>query len=336
MIDRRKFLRQMATLAATSPFLNAQSMSDSLGPLLPTRAMGRTGQQITAFTLGGSHMEKAASDAMSQKVIESALELGCRSFDTARGYGDGNSEILYGKFLTPKYRDQVYIATKTHMRTQAGAREELEISLRNMNLDYIDLWQMHSIRSEEDAVNILENGLIDEFMKARQEGLVRHIGFTGHRSYKAHLRLLELMEERGLHMDSCLMPMNLVDPHYDSFIVNVLPKLLEADYGVFAMKTFCHGNLVGRDRFGADVPRDDRREVPTDSGITTKDMHHYIYSLPVCSLVSGCLFDTEVRENIANLANFEGMSAKTRDALIAKASPYQGSAYEYYKMANKA
>ena len=331
MIDRRTFLRQMATLAATSPFLNAESISDSLGQLLPTRAMGRTGQQITAFTLGGAHMERAATDAMSQKVIETAIELGCRSFDTARRYGEGNSEILYGKFLIPKYRDQVYIGTKTHHRTREGAREELEISLRNMKLDYLDLWQIHSLKSVEDAETILENGLIDEFMKAREEGLVRHIGFTGHRSYKAMLRLLELMKERGLQMDSCLMPMNLVDPHYDSFIVNVLPKLLEEEYGVFAMKTFCHGNLVGRDRYGAVVPREKREEVPTDSGITTKDMHHYIYSLPVCSLVSGCLFDSEVKENIGNLANFKGMTAESRDALIAKASPYQGQEYEYYK-----
>lgn len=331
MIDRRTFLRQMATLAATSPFLNAESISDRLGVLLPTRAMGRSGNQITAFTLGGAHMERAATDAMSQKIIETAIELGCRSFDTARRYGEGNSEVLYGKFLTPKYRDQVFIGSKTHHRTREGAREELEISLRNMKLDYLDLWQIHSLKSVQDAETIMENGLIDEFMKAREDGLVRHIGFTGHRSYKAMLRLLELMKERGLQMDTCLMPMNLVDPHYDSFIVNVLPQLLEEEYGVFAMKTFCHGNLVGRDRYGVVVPREMRQEVPTDSGITTQDMHHYIYSLPVCSLVSGCLSDAEVNENTGNLANFKGMNADSRDALITKASPYQGKEYEYYK-----
>ncbi|MGJ8650980.1 MAG: aldo/keto reductase [Opitutaceae bacterium] len=331
MMDRRTFLRRMAAFAAASSALNAESRPDSLGAVLPTRALGRTGEQITAFTLGGAHVGRAESEAMAQKLIETAMELGCRSFDTARAYEKGLSEERYGRYLSPKYRDKVFIGTKTHGRTRDAVRKDLEASLRSMKVDHIDLWQIHNIRSVKDAETAFENGVVEEFYKAREEGLVRHIGFTGHRNYLAHLRFLELLKEHGTPMDTCLMPMNLVDPHYDSFIVNVMPKLIEENYGIFAMKTFAHGNLIGVDRFGKEVAKEARKENPTDANITPRDMHHYIYSLPVCSLVSGCLFDKEVRENIANLSNFKGMTAKDRDALIAKTSPFQGRTFEYYK-----
>jgi aryl-alcohol dehydrogenase-like predicted oxidoreductase len=321
----------MAVFAASSSAVSAIAGSDKLGTVLPTRIMGRTGQRITAFTLGGAHVTRAETELMSQKVIETAIELGCRSFDNAQKYGDGRSEILYGKYLTPKYRDHVFITTKTHGRTRQDVRKELETSLHSMKLDYLDLWQIHSVRSVEDAEIIWENGVVEEFMKARDEGLVRYIGFTGHRSYKGHLRLLELLKKGGLQMDTCLMPMNLVDPHYDSFIVNVLPELIEQGYGVLAMKTMAHGNLVGVDTYGKPIPREERNETLTDVDITKKDLHHYIYSLPVTSLISGCLFDREVRENIGNLTNFTGMDAEERDALLARSAPFQGKEKEYYK-----
>jgi len=332
MLDRRTFLRQMALLAASSSAVSAVANSDKLGAVLPTRVMGRTGEKITAFTLGGAHVTRAESENMSEKLIETAIELGCRSFDNARKYGDGNSEILYGRYLTPKYRDQVFLTTKTQARTRQEARVELETSLRNMKTDHLDLWQIHGIRSIEDVEMRWENGVVEEFIKARDEGLTRYIGFTGHSNYRAHLRLLELLKKDGLQMDSCLMPMNLVDPHYDSFIINVLPELIEQGYGVFAMKTMAHGNLVGVDPFGKAIAREDREETLTDVGITAKDLHHYVYSLPATSLISGCLFDREVRENIGNLTSYKGMDAEERDALLARSSPFQGRAKEYYKV----
>ncbi|GAB5559019.1 MAG: aldo/keto reductase [Synoicihabitans sp.] len=321
----------MAILAASSSALPVTASSDKFGPVLPSRTMGRTGEKITAFTLGGAHVTRAENETMSEKLIETAMELGCRAFDNARKYGNGNSEILYGKYLTPKYRDYAFITTKTHARTRKDARIELETSLRNMKLDYLDLWQIHNIRSVEDAETAWENGVVDEFLKAKDEGLTRYIGFSGHRSYLGHLRFLELMKKGGVRMDSCLMPMNLVDPHYDSFIVNVLPELLEQEYGVFAMKTMAHGNLVGVDPHGKIIPRADREETLTDVDITKKDLHHYIYSLPVTSLVSGCLFDSEVRENIGNLTNYTGMNVDERDQLLARSAPFQGRDKEYYK-----
>ncbi|MBK1835098.1 aldo/keto reductase [Roseibacillus ishigakijimensis] len=333
MTDRRSFLRTLAASAAAGSLARGESSSDPLGALLPTRKLGRAGEHITAFTLGGSHCQKAASGTEAQRIIETAIEVGVRSFDNARSYGNGESEELYGKFLTPKYREHIFLTTKSTSKTAADVRKQLEQSLRAMKTDHVDLWQIHSIHSPEDVDNRLKNGVLDEFLKAREEGKTRYLGFTGHTSFKAHLHMLKRLREREVKLDTCLMPMNLVDPHYDSFIVNVLPELIKDDYAIFAMKTLGCGTMVGTHPFWnrqkADNP--DLPSLTEDLGLTVKDMHHYAYSLPIVSLISGCEQPAQVKENIGYLKNFRGMAAEERDALIAKTKPYAGRTLEYYK-----
>ena len=329
--DRRTFLKTLAASAVVLPNLNGEEGSDKLGKTLPTRVMGRTGESISAFTLGGAHVVRAASEKTSEQLIETAIESGVRSFDQAQKYGNGQSEVLYGKYLTPKYRDHIYLTTKTLAKTGAAVRKELETSLRSMKTDRIDLWQIHSITSAADVDERWKAGVIDEFLKAREEGLVRHLGFTGHRSPSAHLHLIKRLREADLVFDTCLMPMNLVDPHWDSFIVQVLPELLKDKYGVFAMKTLAHGNLLAAEPTNKETPNVDGVGTIANSGLTVKDMHHYIYSLPVCSLVSGCLKPQEVKENTAILRNFKKLDAEARDKLLARAKPFAGNQMEYYK-----
>lgn len=306
--------------------------SDKLGPLLPTRVMGRTGEKITALSLGGSHAEKTTSEKVSQEIIETAIEVGIRTFDNARLYGNGNSEILYGKYLTPKYRDHIYLTTKTHLKEAKSVRQELETSLRNMKTDRIDLWQIHSITSARDVDARWDAGVIDEFLKAREEGLVRHIGFTGHRSPSAQLHLIKRLREAKTPFDSSLMPMNLVDPHYDSFITQVLPELLKDNYGIWAMKTLAHGALIGAETSGRIKGKAAEIGNLKDVGLTVADMHHYAYSLPICNLCSGCLKPKEVIANAKTLREYKGLDAESRDQLLAKAKPYgTEGALEYYK-----
>ena len=329
--DRRTFLKTLAASAVTLPHLSAEEGSDKLGKTLPTRPLGRTGERISAFSLGGAHVVRAANEATSEQLIETAIESGVRSFDQAQKYGGGESEVLYGKYLTPKYRDHIYLTTKTHAKDRATARAELETSLRSMKTDHLDLWQIHSITSAADVDRRWEGGVIDEFLKAREEGLVRHLGFTGHRSPSAHLHMIKRLREADLIFDTCLMPMNLVDPHWDSFIVQVLPELIKDKYGVFAMKTLAHGNMLGTEPRNKVTPNVEGLGTIVDAGLTVKDMHHYIYSLPVCSLISGCLKPQEVKENTAILRNFRKLDNKERDELLARAKPFAGNQMEYYK-----
>jgi predicted aldo/keto reductase-like oxidoreductase len=199
-----------------------------------------------------------------------------------------------------------------------------------MKTDHLDLWQIHAIQSPDDVDNRIENGVLDEFLKAREEGKVRYLGFTGHTSFKAHLHMLKRLREKGLQLDTCLMPMNLVDPHYDSYIVNVLPELQKEGYGIFAMKTLAFGRLVGA---GPDflTKRLGKADSLAEVGIGVKELHHYAYSLPICSLCSGCDNPALVEENVGYLKNYQGMDAATRDKLIAKAEPFSGPKMEYYK-----
>ena len=144
--------------------------------------------------------------------------------------------------------------------------------------------------------------------------------------------MIKLLRERGIKMDTCLMPMPLVDPHYDSFITKVLPELLKDDYGVFAMKTMAHGKLLGSEN---GKPKDlfskKLGTTPEKEGITARHMHHFAYSLPICSLCSGCMEVHEIEENIKNLHAYKGMTADERDELIAKAKPFSGQSIESYK-----
>ena len=112
--------------------------ADRLGKLLPTRTLGRTGEAVTILGVGGWHIGRM-SERNAQATIEAALEGGVRFFDSAEGYQDGGSESRLGKLLTPKYRDVVYLMTKTTARDAAGARRHLEDSLRRLAVDYLRL-----------------------------------------------------------------------------------------------------------------------------------------------------------------------------------------------------
>lgn len=331
MPDRRTFLRTLAASAAAGNIALGEKNNDKLGTVLPKRALGATGESITAFTLGGYHVAQTGSKKEAERLIERAIEMGVRCFDNARNYSAGGAEELYGSYLTPKYRDHIYLTTKSGRTTGKEVRRELEESLKAMKTDHLDLWQIHAVTSPEDIDRRIENGVLDEFLKAREEGKARHLGFSGHTSYKAHLHLLKILRERGIKLDTCLMPMNLVDPHYDSFITHVLPVLKADKYAVFAMKTMAFGRMLGAGPEGLIRSRGKTKSLE-EVGIGAKEMHHYAYSLPVCSLVSGCESVEQLEKNIAILRAYKGMDNETRDQLLVKAKPFAGTVMEHYKI----
>ena len=167
------------------------------------------------------------------------------NFDTAESYADGESESRYGRFLTPKYRDQVFLMTKTTGKDSKTVERHLDESLKRLNTDYLDLWQIHSIGSPEDVDARIENGVLDVFERAKASGKVRFIGFTGHRNPAAHKRMLERTMDSDL-FDTCQMPVNVLDPSYHSFIEQVTPTLQQRKIGLLAMKTLADGRFFAR------------------------------------------------------------------------------------------
>jgi aryl-alcohol dehydrogenase-like predicted oxidoreductase len=336
-LDRRDFLRSLAALSAavTLPphlplFAGETPRSDALGELLPQRRLGRASESVTAFCLGGAHIEATMGRADAQRVIERSIELGCRFFDTAEAYGRGESERRFGEFLIPKYRKHVFVMTKTQARTAEAAERSLKESLERLGTDHLDLWQMHEIGSPEDVDARIRDGVLDVFLEAKKAGKSRYIGFTGHARPAAHLRMLERLKERGVELDTCQMPMNVVDPHYESFVLNVLPELVSRGYGVLAMKTLAFGQLLGKPTSWRADRKGGAAKVIGDR-ISIAEALGFVWSLPVCTVVSGVTNLDELEQNARICRDHPTLGAKEREALIAKVADFAGPAMEFYK-----
>ncbi|MBT5711716.1 aldo/keto reductase, partial [Candidatus Poribacteria bacterium] len=239
-MNRRSFLTHLAGLGALSvlPSDGARSASsptsDRLGALLPSRPFGPTGEPVTMLGLGGAHVGRM-NERDAGETIEIALEGGVRFFDTAESYQGGGSELALGLHLVPKYRDVSFIMSKTTAKTAAEARKHLDGTLRRLGTDVLDLWQIHALTGPDDVEARLAGGVLDAVLAAQESGKVRHVGFTGHTSPSAHLRMLASAPV-GV-FQACQMPVNVADPSYESFIEQVMPPLAEVGIAVLAMKT---------------------------------------------------------------------------------------------------
>lgn len=336
MQTRREFLRRAAGAAAVTAFSGwnlTAAESDKLGAVLPQRVLLRNGYKTTAYGVGGFHVGKTDNPAEAQALIEKSIELGVRFFDNARGYQNGRAEEYYGKFLVPKYRDNVFIMTKSAARNGADMQRQLEESLKAMKLDQLDLWQIHTVETPEDVDNRVKNGVLDVLLKAKEEGKTKYIGFTGHMNPKTHLYFLNLLKEKGIALDTVQMPLNLCDPHYESFQLDVLPVLLKETYGVLAMKTMAGGSMMGQliDTTPRRIAEMGIPEVDKKTGITHADMHRYVYSLPCSVLISGTETVPQLEENVKTLVDYHGLSEEDKERLLAATKPFAGNVVENYK-----
>lgn len=325
-LSRRGFLKNLSLLASATALFPAQRLSgasDRLGKTLPLRPLGATGENVTMLGLGGAH-NGDLPDREAQEMIESAIEWGVRFFDTAVQYQSGGSETKYGKFLIPKYRDHIFLMTKTLARDAKSARKDLGNSLRRLKTDRLDLWQAHSVESPADVETRRANGVFDELRKAKAEGKVRHIGFTGHRTPDAHVRVLETTDD----LETCQMPINAVDRGYKSFIEHVLPRLVERKMGVLAMKTLSDQGFFGRNRWrgkatGLSPLIPDR--------ISVEEAMNFVWSLPVSVLITGASELSHLEEKVKLARGFHGIDAAERDRIFEKVADLAGNSVEYYK-----
>ena len=336
MENRRQFMKKAGAFAALgllAEWASAATENDGLGDLLPQRRLVRNGEKVTAFCLGGYHLGFTESAADAERMIERSMELGVRFFDNAVRYHDGRSEDYMGRFLTPKYRDRVFLMTKAPGRTAREVRAQLDTSLKALKTDYVDLWQVHALQTPEDVDRRVEAGVLDVFLEARAQGKARYLGFTGHRNPKTHLHFLATLDRLGIELDTCQMPLNVCDPSFESFQHEVLPVLLEKEYGVLAMKTMAGGSMMGGriDTTPEDIRTEHIPDVVAKTDLTLADLHRYVYSLPISSLVSGCRFTYELEQNVEVLRNMKKGSAGDLRRLEALAKPYAGLVVENYK-----
>ena len=282
---------------------------------LPTRRLGRTGLDVPILALGGHHVGRAASESDARVLVETALEEGIRFFDNAESYQNGKAERWLGSALEG-VRSDVMIMTKTHSpgdRSADSARRHLEGSLERLRTDYLDVWQLHSTKSVEDVDRAFRSrGAMEYIMRAREEGLVRFVGVTGHVTPAAHRRALEYWDE-GWRFDTFQFPINPIDYHQRSFQRQVLVDIVARDIGMIAMKTSADGRLL--------------RE-----GICTiEETLGYVWSLPVNVAVVGMERPELVRHNARLAREFEPMSPADLQNLRDRIEPRADLALEWYK-----
>ncbi len=330
MKTRRSTLKSLAVLTA-GLLVPAKGLGgnlitprDKFGELLPLRLLGKTGEKVTMLGLGGAHIARC-DEKTAEAQIECAIEGGIRFFDNAHMYGNGLAEERYGKFLVPKYRDVSFIMTKTTAKTGKDALTEFEQSLSRMKLDYVDLWQIHSIGSPEDVDSRIEEEVLEVFRKAKESGKARYIGFTGHRDFNAHKQMLK----RTNILETCQMPINCFDPNYKSFINNVLPTLVEKEVGVLAMKTLSNGGFFG----GTSHFEGGKNPKIVPNVVSVKEAIHFVWSLPVSTLITGANDVPMLQEKIDLAKSFKKMNDNSRMELVERVgnANLDGAKVEFYK-----
>lgn len=310
-IGRRDFLKWSAAagaVAALPPPVTAKMVNG-----IPYRTLGKVGVEVSLLGIGGGHIGDAKlPESEAIRIMRTAVDEGINFFDNAWEYSRGASEERMGKALRDGYREKVFLMTKVLARSREGAQKQLETSLTRLQVDYLDLWQVHSVGtfSPGDPGKVYDNGVLDVALKAREEGKVKHIGFTGHRHPEIHLEVIE----RGFDWETIQMPLNCLDPHHFSFVQNVLPKAVEKGYGVIAMKTLAGGELL---RAG---------------NVTAAEALRYSMSLPISVLVSGMDSFDKFMANLEVARSFEPMPPEEIAALLARTRGLGADgAFEPYK-----
>jgi aryl-alcohol dehydrogenase-like predicted oxidoreductase len=165
--------------------------------------------------------------------------------DNCWDYNGGASEIRMGKALRDGYRDKVFLMTNIDGRSKKAASQQLDESMRRLQVEMIDLVQYHEILRYEDPHRVFDpDGANAALVEARAAGKLRYIGFTGHKNPHVHLYMLQVATEHGFTFDTVQMPLNVMDAHYRSFEKLVLPELVKQNIGVLGMKPLANGILL--------------------------------------------------------------------------------------------
>ncbi|HTL01481.1 MAG TPA: aldo/keto reductase [Vicinamibacterales bacterium] len=213
---------------------------------IPYRALGRTGERVSAIGIGGWHLALPPVDRpLAIRIVRTALDGGINFLDNCWDYNKGASEKRMGAALRNGYRQKAFLMTKIDGRSRKEAARQLDESLRRLQTDCIDLVQHHEILRFEDPYRIFdEQGANRALVDARKAGKLRFIGFTGHKDPRIHLHMLDMAREQGFRFDAVQMPLNVMDAHFRSFEKLVLPVLMQEQIGVLGMKPMANGIIL--------------------------------------------------------------------------------------------
>lgn len=323
--SRRNFIKRAAVLGAV-PLIPggamAQDQEKSQSQQVPSgevpkKQLGRTGVQVSAMGLGGYHLGSAETDQAAVEIVAKAIDHGVNFFDNAWEYHDGLSEERVGRALKGK-RDRAFVMTKvcTHGRDKKLAMRMLEESLRRLQTDHLDLWQIHEVVYDNDPDLIFaQDGAAEALTTAKQQGKVRFIGFTGHKDPEIHLKMLS----HDFPFDTIQMPLNCCDASFRSFETHVLPEANRRGIAALGMKSLGgSGELV---RHGA---------------ITAEQGLRYAMSLAVATTISGIDSMEVLDQNLKVAVDFKPLGSAEMQALRDQCRTVAADGrFELFKMTTK-
>jgi hypothetical protein len=301
-ISRRRFLTQagltVGAVGLAGSCSDDGSNSTAQTKELPKRQLGRTGQLVSRIGFGGGsrYYQWIPHERDAEKMIHYAIQLGVNYFDTARAYGSSQeSEIRYGKYLTPNYRDRIFLVSKTQDRTYDGVMHDIEASLQNLKTGYLDLYHMHAMTGMDDLTKLSAvDGGFKAYRKLKDEGVIKNIGFSFHVDWNDGIR--QCVER--LDPDVIMCALNALKEGTNSGNgneENLLPLAKERNIGIVAMKVTGQNALIGN--------------------VSGKDLLHYSLSLPGVVLANVGMDGFATLESCVEVAKAPALSIEQRTTI---------------------
>jgi aryl-alcohol dehydrogenase-like predicted oxidoreductase len=314
---RRQFLKNIAVFGAgvtmTGQALNANATTNEI----PRRPFGKTGVEVSILGIGGYSLGEVKVESEAIEIVHRAIDAGINFMDNAWEYHDGRSEEWMGKALKGR-RDKAFLMTKvcTHGRKKDVAMQQLEQSLKRLQTDHLDLWQIHEVIYDNDPdLHFAAGGVVEALEEAKKQGKVRFVGFTGHKDPGIHLKMLS----HDFPFDSCQLPLGVFDASFRSFEQKVLPELNRREIAVIGMKSL--GGTGEAIKAGV---------------ITVEEALRYVLSLPVATLVSGIDSIGVFNQNVGIVRAFKPLQAQEMNEIRKKTAQYAADGrYELYKTSKR-
>jgi uncharacterized protein len=283
---------------------------------IPQRPLGKTGARVSALAAGGHHLGDAATFDEADRIVGEALDAGVTLFDNCWEYNNGRSEEWLGRALsTSGRRSRALVMTKvcTHGRDASLAMSMLEESLRRLRTDHLDVWQIHGVVFDNDPdLAYRKGGVLEALERAKREGKVRFVGFTGHKSPAVHYEMIA----RGFPFDTCQFPLNPFDATYRSFEQRVLPECNARGIAVLGMK-----------------PMTGRAGPIAKNVASAEELLRYAMSLPVATTICGMETAEKLRDNVRVARTFQPMKPEEMQALRERCRPTAADGrFELYKV----
>src|SRR5690554_3218358 len=285
---------------------------------MPTHSFGKTGYKVGILSLGGqATLEIAGREKESEEIIHRAIDLGINYIDTAASYGRGVSQLNIGRVMKTR-RSEVWLATKTHDRTYDGSMRLLEESLKNLQTDHLDTWQLHNVQRQDQIDQIFaSDGAIKALEKAKSEGIVRNLGITGHFE---PIVLLEAIKRYPF--DTLLLALNAADVHYLSFKNYLLPEAQKRGIATIGMKVTTRGRMLSSwTPPPLEEQTDARMRTPKSGTISIKEALTYNMSLPVSTTIIGVDSIKQLEENIKIASEFSPLPLAEMEEIEFKTLP---------------